>query len=93
MAQAAAADPIPAAAFPSIQLEAALEDRYATGQALALKGRAADPGVAGGQILFRFTPQTGGDALLSFINLDGQEFAGYRIFSSNNPEVEPANEP
>ena len=80
MPLAAGGSPIPADAFPGVELDEPLEDQYATGQALSLKGRATDSSKAGGQILFRFVPQDEGEDVRVFIGLEGTRFSGYQIF-------------
>ena len=79
-ALAAGAAPIPEAVFPGVELDSPLQDQYATGEALVLRGRVSDPAKADGQILFNFAPQSGGEAVRAFINLAGTEFQGYQIF-------------
>ena len=76
----AAAAPIPEDAFPGIDLDAPLEDLYATGEALALKGNVADEAKADGQILFRFSPRDGGDPLRTSAHLRGTRFEVFHIF-------------
>ncbi|MBI2504522.1 MAG: hypothetical protein HYW07_14975 [Candidatus Latescibacteria bacterium] len=73
------AAPIPSAAL-GVELDFPLQDQYLTGDALPLKGAIRDGAEAGGQILFNFVPRSGGDAVQTFIDLQGDRFSGYQIF-------------
>ena len=76
----AGADSVSPDAFPGIVMDVPLQDGYASGEALVLKGQVGDAAKAGGQILFKFTPQSGGADVRVFLTLQGTRFEGYQIF-------------
>ena len=75
------AQAIPSELFPGIEFDSVLQDSYATGEALPLRGEITDPDKEDGRILFQFVPQAGGEALQAVFDLDGNRFAGYQIFN------------
>ena len=79
-AAVASSVPIPADAFPGVELDPPLEDGYESGGAIPLNGVVVDAAMADGQILFNFVPQSGGADVQLFLSLAGTRFRGYQIF-------------
>lgn len=83
----AGADPVSPDAFPGIVMDVPLQDGYATGEALVLKGEIGDAAKTDGQILFKFTPQSGGEDVRVFLTLLGTRFEGYQIFQHDQVDT------
>ena len=79
-ASIAGADSVPADAFPGVQLDTPLEDRYETGDGIPPVGVVDDAAMADGQILFNFVPASSGAEVQVFLDLEGGRFRGYQIF-------------
>ncbi|MFT5087005.1 MAG: hypothetical protein ACI906_003912 [Candidatus Latescibacterota bacterium] len=75
----ALAVPIPETAFPGVRFSPSLQDEYTTGTAVLLSGNIEDESKADGQVLLRFTAESG-EVIRVFANLTGTDFRRYYIF-------------
>jgi hypothetical protein len=71
--------PIQETAFPVVRFSPSLQDEYTTGTALLLSGNIEDESKADGQVLLRFTAESG-EVIRVFANLTGTDFRRYYIF-------------
>jgi hypothetical protein len=67
--------------FPGILLDEGFATQFASGEELLLAGRALDPLVAGGQLLWVFAPLEGGEEKRFYLPLDQEgRFEGHQVF-------------
>ena len=79
------AQTVPIDHFPGVILDAPLQGGFDTGDPVLLSGTVSDAAIA--QILFRFTPEAGGDPVLFFLDVSMGRFDRSVLFDHSQADV------